>query len=1018
MPDGGLGHGPHGDVTIDIPLNDSPRLTQTGSRSKGQSSPEYVDEKSGAVAKHRGLPGRRRKTQDEINESTGKPSDSPEDGTINSIGRFYQAILNYSIVTRYLLYITPIGILIAIPIIVGATAARDAKIGGVHIYWFFAWIEVVWVSLWTSKVFARFLPYVFQSLCGIVSSGTRKYALILRALETPITIVLWCIISLVTFLPQDSGDTDVQSWEKSVKNILFALLVCSLIYFGEKAIVQLISISYHRKQFDAKIKQSKRNVYLVGLLYEASRNMFPVYCPEFADEDSLIFDSLLALNGTQPSKTGSDIMPFRMMRQVGQNVGRNVGRIGDKVTSAFGNVASELTGKQVFNPNSTHSVVVEALERKRCAEALARRIWMSFVVEGREALYLEDIIEVLGADQEAEAQECFTALDKDGNGDISLDEMVLTITEFGRMRKSLNNSMHDVDQAIHVLDNLLLGVAFVIGILVFVIAAGATSLLSISFIFSVTAQEVLGSCIFLFVKHPFDIGDRVDITDKSYVVERISLLYTVLRSITDHRTTQVPNNILNNLWIDNFTRANAMYEQLTVSVSFDTTFADIQFLREEMERFVRDKDNSRDFQQDLNVEVVGVGDMDKLELRVDIRHKSNWSNETVRAARRSKFMCALVLAIRKIPIRAPGAAAPEEEKKDDDSSDAGSTAGDDRKSTAQNGGADRQDGSGQMGLTAAAATAGGMASYDTAQSSGVDNGRSTGTVTQRGAANHSQSEAAIVEQLNARSPAADIARDTRDINEEAGLYRTTTGSSSQARQQLGVQSHGAGAPSREPSTGRRKEGTRASVPDQDNIHPPAPLSPVHAGLTPSSSSEVPILSAPAPPGSRGNARYEPQPQVPPHMAFSKAPASEAFTSPSSLYSRGAYSNPAYYTRENAYDPIPMSGISTHNNNQGYAPPSSDRDRRSGSGPPVSALEPSQYEVPSQRDAVSPPSLRESPSAPAIPVAAAAPGGGVPYHYQSQYQAHVEGQPLDQEQEHKRSSFLTKALKRSTKSSHE
>jgi hypothetical protein len=201
MPDGGLGNGPHGDVTIDIPLNDSPRLTQTGSRSKGQSSPEYVDEKSGAVARHRGLPGRRRKTRDDINESTGKPSDSPEDGTINRMGRFYQAILNYSIITRYLLYVTPIGILIAIPIIVGATVAREAKIGGVHIYWFFAWIEVVWVSLWTCKVFARFLPYLFQFLCGIVSSGTRKYALILRALETPITIVFWCIISLVTFLP-------------------------------------------------------------------------------------------------------------------------------------------------------------------------------------------------------------------------------------------------------------------------------------------------------------------------------------------------------------------------------------------------------------------------------------------------------------------------------------------------------------------------------------------------------------------------------------------------------------------------------------------------------------------------------------------------------------------------------------------------------------------------------------------------------------------------------------------------
>ena len=265
---------------------------------------------------------------------------------------------------------------------------------------------------------------------------------------------------------ENSGDTDVKSWEKSVKNILFALLVCSLIFLGQKAIVQLISISYHRKQFDAKIKESKRNTYLVSMLFEASRSMFPMYCAEFSDEDAIIHDSILAQTDKKGNKRASST-PLRMVREVGRQVGQNVGRIGDKVTAAFGNVASELTGKQVFNPNATHSIVVQALERKRCAAALARRIWMSFVVEGRESLYLEDLVEVLGPEHEADAEECFAALDKDGNGDISLDEMILAISEFGRMRKSLNHSMHDVDQAINVLDNLLMSVAFVVGILVF-----------------------------------------------------------------------------------------------------------------------------------------------------------------------------------------------------------------------------------------------------------------------------------------------------------------------------------------------------------------------------------------------------------------------------------------------------------------------------------------------------------------------------------------------------------------------
>ncbi|KAJ5143686.1 Mechanosensitive ion channel MscS [Penicillium bovifimosum] len=935
------------DVTIDIPLTETTSRGQTGAR-KWAGSDEFnprAGEKEPVVHHHHRGPGRRRRTDTGINDRTGKPAESPEDGTLNRMGRIYQAVLNYSIVTRYLIYVLPVAILIAIPIIVGATAAPYAKIGGVHLYWFFTWIEIVWFSLWTSKIFARYIPYVFQFLCGIVSSGTRKYALILRALETPIALVLWAVISLVTFLPvmtltptkKATGDTGVKSWEKSVKNILFALLVCSLIYLAEKALVQLISISYHRKQFDSKIKRSKRNVYLLTLLFEASRNMFPVYCPEFKEEDSLIFDSLLAQAGVKDGKRSS-AMPLRMLRQVG----KNVGRMGDKVTAAFGNVASELAGKQVFNPTSTHAMVTEALERQRHAAALARRIWMSFVVEGREALYMEDIVEVLGPEHVAEAEECFLALDKDGNGDVSLDEMVLAVTEFGRMRKALNHSMHDVDQAIRVLDNLLMCVAALVGVLVFisfvttgfgtVIAAGATSLLSLSFVFSVTAQEVLGSCIFLFVKHPFDIGDRVEVNEVPFVVERISLLFTVFRNVKDHRVTQVPNNILNSLWVDNFTRADAMHEQLTIPVAFDTTFAEVQLLRQEMENFVRDKDNNRDFQPDVNIELGGVGDMDKLQLCVDIRHKSNWSNETIRAARRSKFMCALVLAVRKVQVRGPGVARPEEETADaaagdddDDTSGAGL-----RKSTQDGVSPSKPD----PGVAAAAA---GILDYgNTAQSTGYDQ-RHSGTITHRGSSQtNAEREAAIVEMLNARPPAVDISRD----DEENTLHRTTTNASNQAS----VHNGATNTISRGLSTGHRKQGDRVSYHEQ--APPPfpqvAPLSPVAAGMTPSSS-QVPILETPKP-GSRGSTRYEPRPHSSHGQFQSQNPSQMSTIQTVGSPDPNAFQGP--YGHDTGYDPVPLAGYSAEN--------TPGRDRRD-SNPDISGVTASSnYELTDRYDPVSPP----------------------------------------------------------------
>ena len=253
--------------------------------------------------------------------------------------------------------------------------------------------------------------------------------------------------------------TDLKPWEYVVQKILAAFFVASLILLAEKLLIQLISIGYHHTQFQAKIKESKHRIHLLSLLYDASRHEFPAYCDEFAETDYIIHDAINIPSSDHEHKRSGSATPMKLLM--------NVGRFGDKLTSAFGNVASEVTGKQVFNPNAAHSIVVEALEKNRSSEALAKRLWMSFVVEGKESLLMDDIVEVLGPDHRAEAEEAFEILDRDSNGDISLDEMILTVCEFSKERHSIASSLHDVDQAINVLDSLLCAIAFVVVVFVF-----------------------------------------------------------------------------------------------------------------------------------------------------------------------------------------------------------------------------------------------------------------------------------------------------------------------------------------------------------------------------------------------------------------------------------------------------------------------------------------------------------------------------------------------------------------------
>lgn len=291
-------------------------------------------------------------------------------------------------------------------------------------------------------------------------------------------------------------------------------------------------------------------------------------------------------------------------------------------------------------------------------------------------------MEVLGRDREEQCEEIFAALDRDGNGDVSLEEMTMLVVNAGQERKNRQTSMQDVAQAIGVLDKMLSLVVLIAIAIIYAIFFSAsfassiatlwTTFTGLAFAIGGTVTEFLSCCIFLFVKHPYDVGDRVDINDAHLIVEHISLMYSVFRRVDSDKTVQIPHQIANTLWIENISRSRAMKERLTFSVSPATSNEDILALRSELQRFVTADENRRDFKDEVDIELLSVGNMEKLELQVEIRHKvshterllnisdftddiqSNWSNELQRATRRNKFMCELLAIMRRIPIDPPG----------------------------------------------------------------------------------------------------------------------------------------------------------------------------------------------------------------------------------------------------------------------------------------------------------------------------------------------------------------------------
>ena len=75
------------------------------------------------------------------------------------------------------------------------------------------------------------------------------------------------------------------------------------------------------------------------------------------------------------------------------------------------------------------------------------------------------------------------------------------------------------------------------------ITGAGTIILGLSWLIGDSLAEVLASIIFLFIKHPFDVGDRITVEKETYTVKEIRLLSTIFLD-KNSCLVQAPNSVL------------------------------------------------------------------------------------------------------------------------------------------------------------------------------------------------------------------------------------------------------------------------------------------------------------------------------------------------------------------------------------------------------------------------------------------------------------------------------------------
>ena len=579
----------------------------------------------------------------------------PPENPTTKVAAFLKWVHGSSFIVRYFTYIAPVTCILLIPVLIGALTSpgKNANVGGVQLLWFGIWLQIVWLTLWAGRLLAKCIPWPLGLVSSIFTNNSKKWRDMGKQLEIPATLFFWWLAIEISFLPTMTdhhigGNKHTKPWENTMNKVIIAVFVGAVLNLVEKIIIQLIAISFHLRTYSDRIELNKFQIGSLTKLYIHSKEKIQIEDTEFEEKDAV---------PTSGART-----PAAYAQQATAVVNKAFARVGD----VAGTVAGDFTGKKVAKSGHPSQVVLSLLNSTAGSQVLARRLYRTFVEGDRESIVLDDLKNAFDNDSEADA--AFSMFDKDLNGDISMEELEAVCVEIGRERKSITASLKDLDSVVSKLDDVLFFVVCVVAILVLislistsaagVLTSAGSAVLALSWLFAATAQEFLQSCIFVFVKHPFDVGDRVSIYGTTgaqlkgddYFVKEISLLYTEFKKM-EGQIVQAPNSYLNTLFILNMRRSGGLAEAVPIVIRFGTTLEQIEALRNSLLGFVREE--KREFQNNILTELRDVTEAYSLTLMVVFFYKSNWQNELLRLQRRNKFICAMMMSMQEHGIEGP-----------------------------------------------------------------------------------------------------------------------------------------------------------------------------------------------------------------------------------------------------------------------------------------------------------------------------------------------------------------------------
>ncbi|KAA8537463.1 hypothetical protein F0562_026850 [Nyssa sinensis] len=270
-------------------------------------------------------------------------------------------------------------------------------------------------------------------------------------------------------------------------------------------------------------------------------------------------------------------------------------------------------------------------------------------------IYLEDLIRFMKDDEALKTMHLFEGTS--GSKGISKRVLKNRVVNVFRERRALALSLNDTKTAVnklHQMLNVLMGVIIVvIWLLILKVATThffiflSSQLLLVVFMFGNTCKTTFEAIIFLFVMHPFDVGDRCEVDEVQMVVEEMNILTTVFLRY-DNQKIMYPNSVLATKPISNYYRSPDMGDAIDFCIHISTPMERIATMKERITRYIENK--SDHWYPAPMIVMRDVEDMNKLKWSVWLSHRMNHQDMGERWERRALLVEEMVKVLKELDI--------------------------------------------------------------------------------------------------------------------------------------------------------------------------------------------------------------------------------------------------------------------------------------------------------------------------------------------------------------------------------